>query len=253
MKNFNFATKAFIPFITAGDPDLATSRELILRMQKAGADLIEIGLPFSDPVAEGPIIQRATMRALANGVTTDAIFDMLRSIKSEVTVPLAIMTYINPIFTYGAAKFMEQCNETGVCAIIVPDLPYEEKHEIYEECAAHNIKLISLIALTSEARLAKIAKEAEGFLYCVSSLGVTGVRDTLTTDIGAIISKVKQITDVPCMIGFGISTPQQAKQMSEISDGVIVGSAIVKIIEEHGINSPDYVEEYVRVMKNAIR
>lgn len=253
MKHFNFENKAFIPFITAGDPDIETTKELIITMQKAGADLIEIGIPFSDPVAEGLTIQQSTLRALTKGITTDDIFEMLKSIKDKITVPIALMTYINPIFTYGAEKFMKHCKEVGVSAVIVPDMPFEEKNEIYDECKAHDIKLISLIAITSKERLEKIAKEAEGFLYCVSSLGVTGVRSNLTNDIGKIIKQVKSYSDVPCMIGFGISTPEQAKQMSEISDGVIVGSAIVKIIEKYGINSPKHVEEYIRVMKNAIQ
>ncbi|ONI45987.1 tryptophan synthase subunit alpha [Candidatus Epulonipiscioides gigas] len=253
MKHFNFKNKAFIPFITAGDPDIETTKELIITMQKAGADLIEIGIPFSDPVAEGLTIQQSTLRALTKGITTDDIFEMLKSIKDKITIPIALMTYINPIFTYGTEKFMKHCKEVGVSAVIVPDMPFEEKNEIYDECKAQDIKLISLIAITSKERLEKIAKEAEGFLYCVSSLGVTGVRSNLTNDIGQIIKQVKSYSDVPCMIGFGISTPEQAKQMSEISDGVIVGSAIVKIIEKYGINSPKHVEEYIRVMKNAIQ
>ncbi len=247
-----FKNKAFIGFITAGDPDLETTAKLIEAMQTAQADLIEIGIPFSDPVAEGPVIEAASVRALANGTTTDKIFDMLEHIKPQVTIPLAIMTYINPVFTYGATKFIKRCSDAGIACIIVPDLPYEEKHEILPICNQYDIKLISLIAPTSEARLEKIAQQAEGFLYCVSSKGVTGMRETITTNIGELIQKVKQIKDIPCMVGFGISTPAQAKQMAAISDGVIVGSAIVDIISVHGTKSPEHVAAYVKDMKDAI-
>ncbi len=223
----------------------------ILAMQTAGADLIEIGIPFSDPVAEGETIQKATLRALEVGTTTDKIFDMLAQIKNEVTIPLAIMTYINPVFTYGADKFMKKCSEVGVTSVIIPDLPFEEKHEIYADCNRHNIKLISLIALTSQNRLQKIATEAEGFLYCVSSMGVTGVRTTINTDIGDIIKQVKTYTDIPCLVGFGISTPEQAREIAKISDGVIVGSAIVKIVEQYGVNCVSHVQDFVHKMKQA--
>ncbi|OON97723.1 MAG: tryptophan synthase subunit alpha [Candidatus Epulonipiscioides saccharophilum] len=252
MKNFQFKSKAFIPFITAGDPNIDTSKELILKMQDAGADLIEIGIPFSDPVADGPTIQRAIMRALKNGITTDDIFNMLDSIKDEVKILLAIMTYVDPILSYGSAEFIKRCSEVNIRAIIVPNMSIEQRNKIYSDCQTYNVRLISFLLPTSSEDLENIATSAEGFLYCVSSLGVTGVRSNLNTNIGSLISQVKKFSDIPCMIGFGISTPEQAKQMSEISDGVIVGSAIVKIIEEQGINSPHYVEEYVREIKNAI-
>ncbi|OOB79985.1 MAG: tryptophan synthase subunit alpha [Epulopiscium sp. Nuni2H_MBin003] len=245
-----FDTKAFIAFITAGDPDIETTKKLIYAIQRGGADLIEIGIPFSDPVAEGVTIQDASMRALATGTTTDKIFDMLEEI--EVTIPIALMTYINPIFTYGVAKFMSRCKKAGVSSIIVPDLPFEEKSEIYDDCNKYGIKLISLIAPTSEKRLQKIVTEAEGFLYCVSSLGVTGVRSNINSKISELILQARQYSDIPCMIGFGISTPEQAKSMADISDGVIVGSAIVKIVEKYGVDSCEHVENYVRTMKNAI-
>ena len=244
--------KAFIPFVTAGDPDLDTTQQLILAMAHAGADLIEIGIPFSDPVAEGIVIQKADERALASGTTTDKIFDLVKQVRKSTDVPLALMTYMNPIFVYGSDKFMRNCDEAGIDAVIVPDLPFEEKDELLASCEKYNIDLISLIAPTSKERIATIAKEAQGFVYCVSSLGVTGVRSEITTDIGEMVSLVKSAKDIPCAIGFGISTPEQAKAMAQHADGVIVGSAIVRMIEEHGKDSVEIVREYVKEMKAAI-
>ena len=244
--------KAFIPFVTAGDPTLDTTREIILAMQEAGADLIEIGIPFSDPVAEGPVIQEADIRALSGGTTTDKIFDMVKGISDEHRIPVAFMTYINPIYVYGVEKFAKRTKECGVAGVIVPDVPFEEREEIRETFASYGLTVISMVAPTSAERVKMIAKEAEGFLYCVSSLGVTGVRTEISTDIAGLIAMVKEVKDIPCAIGFGISTPEQAKKMAGISDGAIVGSAIVKIIAEHGENSVPYVRDYVASMKQAV-
>jgi len=245
--------KAFIPFVTAGDPNLDLTEQLVLSMAEAGADLIELGIPFSDPVAEGTVIQQADERALTAGTTTDGIFEMVRRLREKTDVPLAFMTYVNPIFVYGAERFMKNCQECGVDAVIVPDVPFEEKEELAPACRAHDVKLISLIAPTSEARIGQIASEAEGFVYCVSSLGVTGVRSQITTDISRMITQVKAVRDIPCAIGFGISTPDQAREMAAIADGAIVGSAIVKLVAQYGINSVEPVAEYVRKMKQAVR
>lgn len=245
--------KAFIGFITGGDPDLETTEQLIYAMVEGGADIIEIGIPFSDPIAEGPVIQAASARALEAGCTTDKLFDLVKKVRATVTIPLLFMTYVNPIFTYGKEKFMSKCNECGINGVIVPDLPFEEKEELSNYCEKFNIDLISLIAPTSKERITMIAKEAKGFIYCVSSLGVTGVRSEITTDIGAMTSLVREATDTPCAIGFGISTPEQAKKMSMDADGVIVGSAIVKIVAEHGRNAANPVKEFVQSMKSAIR
>lgn len=245
--------KAFIPFLTAGDPDLETTEQLILAMAEAGADLIEIGIPFSDPIAEGPVIQEADIRALAGGTTTDGIFEMVARVRTASQVPLALMTYMNPVYTYGVERFMTRCQEVGIDALIVPDVPYEEKAELAGECQAHDVDLISMVAPTSQERAKMIAAEAEGFLYCVSSLGVTGVRSELSTAIGELIAQVKQVKDIPCAIGFGIATPEQAQEMAAISDGAIVGSAVVRLIAEHGRESVPYVTEYVRQMKAAVR
>ncbi|MBO5487190.1 MAG: tryptophan synthase subunit alpha [Eubacterium sp.] len=244
--------KAFIPFVTAGDPNLDTTKEILLAMQEAGADLIEIGIPFSDPVAEGPVIQEADLRALESGTTTDKIFDMVSSIQEQLTVPVVFMTYINPIYVYGTEKFAKRASECGVAGVIVPDVPFEERGEIQEIFKQFDMAVISMIAPTSSDRVKMIAREAEGFVYCVSSLGVTGVRTELSTEISSLIQDVKSVKDIPCAIGFGISTPEQAKTMAAISDGAIVGSAIVKIVEEHGRDSVSYVKEYVKKMKEAV-
>lgn len=244
--------KAFIPFITAGDPTLAITEKLIHEMSRAGADLIELGIPFSDPIAEGPVIQNADVRALESGTTTDKIFDMVKRVRETNDVPLAFMTYVNPIFSYGPERFMENCREAGVCAVIVPDLPFEERHELLPFCKNNGVTLISMIAPTSKERIRMIAKEAEGFIYCVSSMGVTGMRKTLGNDAEEMVRLVKEVKDIPCAIGFGISNPEQAKKMAAISDGVIVGSAIVKIIEDYGTDCVPHVVKFVREMKQAI-
>ena len=245
--------KAFIPFITCGDPDLETTAAVVRAAAANGADLIELGSPFSDPTAEGPVIQGANLRALNGGVTTDKIFDLVRNLRRDVEVPMVFMTYANVVFSYGSERFISTCREIGIDGLILPDVPYEEKEEFLPICRRYGVDLISLIAPTSEDRIAMIAREAEGFLYIVSSLGVTGVRSEIRTDLGAIVETVRQNTDIPCAIGFGISTPEQAAKMAGISDGAIVGSAIVRLIGEHGKDAPEYVGEYVKRMKEALR
>ena len=245
--------KAFIPFITCGDPDLETTAKIVREMAKNGADLIELGIPFSDPTAEGPVIQAANIRALANNVTTDDIFDLVVDLRRDVTVPMVFMTYANVVFSYGADKFISKCAEIGIDGLILPDIPYEEKGEFDGICEKHGVDLISLIAPTSKERIAMIAKEAKGFIYIVSSLGVTGVRNEITTDIAALVKTVRENTDTPCAVGFGISTPQQAANMAAKADGVIVGSAIVKIAAQYGRESAKPIGEYVKSMKDAIR
>ncbi len=245
--------KAFIPFITCGDPDLETTAKIVREAVANGADLIELGIPFSDPTAEGPVIQGANIRALKGGVTTDKVFDLVRELRKDVTVPMVFMTYSNVVFSYGAEKFISTCKEIGINGLILPDLPYEEKEEFLPQCKKYGVDLISLIAPTSENRIAMIAKEADGFIYLVSSLGVTGTRSEISTDLKSIVDVIRQNTSVPCAIGFGISTPEQAKKMADIADGAIVGSAIIKIIEQYGKDAPKYVGEYVKSMKDAVR
>lgn len=244
--------KAFIPFITSGDPSLEVTEQLVYAMEEAGADLIELGIPFSDPTAEGPVIQGANIRALAGGVTTDKIFDMVRKIRKNTSIPMVFMTYANVVFSYGTERFVKTAAEIGMDGIILPDVPYEEKEEFDDICLKYGLDFISLIAPTSHDRITRIAKDAHGFVYCVSSMGVTGVRKEITTDLKGMVSLVRGAADVPCAIGFGISTPEQAKKMAEVSDGAIVGSAIVKICEKYGKDCVPYVKEYVKSMKSAL-
>ena len=245
--------KAFIPFVTCGDPSLEVTEQLVYAMEEAGADLIELGIPFSDPTAEGPVIQEENERALAEGCTTDKIFDMLKRAKEKITVPMVFLTYVNPIFTYGKERFMKQCVESGIDGLIVPDMPYEEREELAPACEKYGVDIIPLIAPTSHDRIRMIAKEASGFVYCVSSLGVTGTRSSITTDIGAMVKLVKEENDIPCAVGFGISTPEQAAKMCQSADGAIVGSAIVKLCEKYGKDCVPYVAEYVKSMVEACK
>ncbi len=244
--------KAFIGFLTAGDPNFDASFDNIMAMVKAGADLIEIGIPFSDPIAEGVVIQEADVRALKGGMTTDRAFELAAKIRAETDIPLVFMTYLNPVFKYGYGRFFAKCAEIGVDGLICPDMPFEEKSEADAAAKAHDISVISMIAPTSEARIKAIAESAEGFLYIVSSLGVTGVRSEIKTDLASIMDSVRKYAKVPAAIGFGISTPEQAKKMSQLADGVIVGSAIVRLIEKHGGKAADEIYKYVKSMKDAI-
>ena len=255
--------KAFIPFVTCGDPDLETTEAIVKAMAEAGADIIELGIPFSDPTAEGPVIQAANIRALSGGVTTDKVFELAAKLSKEIDVPLVFMTYANVVYSYhsnketgiegGTEEFVKRMAECGVSGLILPDVPYEEKADFAPICRKYGVDFISLIAPTSHDRIRMIAKEAEGFVYCVSSLGVTGVRSKITTDIGAMVREVRSVSDIPVAIGFGISTPEQAAEMAGLSDGAIVGSAIVKLVEANGRDAAASVADYVRSMKAAIQ
>lgn len=245
--------KAFIPFITCGDPTLDVTEEAVVAMAEAGADLIELGIPFSDPTAEGPVIQEANIRALSNHVTTDDVFDLVARLRGRgVKIPMVFMTYSNVLFSYGLERFAAAAAKAGIDGVILPDVPHEEKPEFAEPLAAEGLELVSLIAPTSHERIREIASDAAGFVYCVSSLGVTGVRSQITTDIAAMVGLVREATDVPCAVGFGISTPEQAANMAAKSDGAIVGSAIIKILAEHGAEAVPYVADYVRAMAEAV-
>ncbi len=245
--------KAFIPFLTAGDPSAEKTVEFILQMEAAGADLIELGIPFSDPTAEGEVIQNANVRALKAGITTDGVFEIVRQVRMRTQIPLVFLTYLNPVFHYGYDAFLERCRELGVDGIICPDLPFEEKHEFSDVAKRYGVDVISLIAPTSDERIQMIAREAEGYIYVISSKGVTGVRGEITTDIGKIVQSIREVTDIPCAVGFGISRPEQAARMAALSDGAIVGSAIVKLIERYGEEAAPYIREYVKKMKDALR
>lgn len=245
--------KAFIAFLTAGDPGADKTVEYIFAMEQAGADLIEIGIPFSDPTAEGVVIQDANIRALSGGMTTDGVFEIVRRVREKSRIPLVLLTYINPVFRYGYDLFFKKCQRLGVDGIVIPDLPFEEKGEIGEIAESYGVDVISLVAPTSERRIQTIAKEAKGFLYVVSSMGVTGMRSEIDTDLAGMMKSIRAVTSLPAAIGFGINTPAQAKQMAEISDGVIVGSAIVKIIEQYGANATKALQDYVFAMKQSLK
>ncbi|HBV82563.1 MAG: tryptophan synthase subunit alpha [Lachnospiraceae bacterium] len=244
--------KAFIVFVTGGDPDIETTEALIPQMSAAGVDLIEIGIPFSDPIAEGVIIQAADERALKAGTTTDKLFDMVKHVRKKVDIPLVFMTYINPIYTYGTERFVERCAACGIDGIIVLDVPFEEKEEINGACEAAGIELISMITPTSKERVDMIARQAKGFLYCVSSIGVSKIQNKIKTNIKEMVDNIKQASDIPCVVGFDTATPNQAYEMAAISDGTIVESAIVKIIAQNGKNCIEPVCQYVRDMKAAM-
>lgn len=245
--------KAFIPFITCGDPDLETTGAIVRAMAEAGADLIELGIPFSDPTAEGPVIQEANIRALSGGITTDTIFNFVRELRADVTIPMVFMTYANVVFSYGTEKFISTCRDIGIDGLILPDVPYEEREDFAPTCEKYGLELISMIAPTSEGRIAAIARDAKGFIYVVSSLGVTGVRSKITTDVDAIVRRIRENTSTPCAVGFGISTPEQARTMTHLADGAIVGSAIVRLAAQYGRDAAGPIGEYVRTMKNALR
>lgn len=245
--------KAFIPFITCGDPTLDVTEKAVLAMVDAGADLIELGIPFSDPTAEGPVIQEANLRALKNKVTTDDVFSLVERLRAKTDVPMVFMTYANVIFSYGIERFAHRAAEVGMDGLILPDVPHEEKPEFSEPFAAEGLDLVSLIAPTSHDRIREIASDAAGFVYVVSSLGVTGVRSKITTDIPAMVKLIREANpDIPCAVGFGISTPEQAADMASKSDGAIVGSAIIKILAKYGEDAVPYVHEYVKSMADAV-
>lgn len=244
--------KAFIPFITAGDPSLDKTVEYVLKMAEAGADIIEIGIPFSDPTAEGVVIQNANIRALQNGFKMEDLFSAVARIREKTDIPLVFMTYINPVFHYGYEAFFAKCQSLGVNGFISPDVPYEEKNEITDVAQKYGVDVISMVSPTSDERIERIAQEAKGFVYVVSSMGVTGVRSRIATDLDRIVTQIRKATDVPCAIGFGISTPEQARQMAKTADGAIVGSAIVRIVEQYGADAAQPLYEYVKEMKEAV-
>lgn len=244
--------KAFIAFLTAGDPIMEKTVEYILELEKAGASLVEIGIPFSDPMAEGPVIQEANIRALANGMTTDKVFEIVKEVRKVSNIPICLMTYLNPVFHFGYDNFFKKCQEVCVDGIIIPDCPYEESKEVSDVCYQYGVDLISMIAPTSKDRTLEIASKAKGFIYLVSSMGVTGMRSNIVTDIEGIVESIKSVTDTPVAVGFGINNPQQVKHFGNIADGVIVGSAIVNIIKEHGKNAHQPLFDYVKSLTDEL-
>ncbi|MCL2137085.1 MAG: tryptophan synthase subunit alpha [Coriobacteriia bacterium] len=245
--------KAFIAYLMAGDPSLDATAGFMLAAQEAGADLLEVGIPFSDPIAEGEVIQAASIRALEAGARLDGIFDMVFSTKEKMHIPVVFMTYLNPVFVYGYERFLARCAEIGVCGLIIPDLPFEEQLEVKTVADGFGVEIVTLIAPTSSERISRIAQHAEGFIYLVSSMGVTGMRSEISTDVAAIYRNIRRYTDIPVAVGFGIAQPEQAKEYSKIADGVIVGSAIVDIIAKQGANAIQAVYDYIREMQQSIR
>lgn len=238
--------KAFIPFVTAGDPTIADTEKFILTLDKAGASVIEIGIPFSDPVADGDVIQGANIRALKNNTTTKEVFDMCARLKGKIKAPLVFLTYHNPVFVYGYDKFFSSCKECGVDGVIIPDCPFEE-HGDYEPIATkYGVTNITLVAPSSENRIQKIVQNSKGFIYLVSTSGITGVRTEIQSDLKSRYDEIRKYTKTPIAVGFGIATPDQAKAVSQVADGVIVGSAIVKIIEENGAKSNPVLDKYAK-------
>lgn len=253
IKNAFDHKKAFIGFLTAGDPTLDKTEEFVMEMVDAGAGLIELGIPFTDPIADGPVIQEANIRALEAGCTTDKIFDMVASLRKKTDVPIVFLGYLNTMFVYGYEKFCKRCQECGVDGLIVPDLPYEEKDELAPIAKAYDVDVITMIAPTSKQRIEMLAKEATGFIYVVSSMGVTGARSEIKTDLAEIVEVIRGVTDTPAAIGFGINTKEQVAKYSAIADGAIVGSAIVKIIAQYGENAGKKLHEYVEEMVSGLQ
>ena len=253
IKDAFFNKKAFIAYLMAGDPNLGASADYILTAQEAGAGMVEIGIPFSDPIAEGEVIQAASMRALAAGTRLDGVFSMVASIKEKMKIPMVFMTYLNPVFAYGYGRFFARCEKIGICGVIIPDLPFEEQEEAKCEAGKYGVEVVTLVAPTSGKRIAQIAKNAEGFIYLVSSMGTTGVRSKVSADISDIVSEIRKHTDIPVAVGFGISTPEQAREVAQFADGVIVGSAIVRIIAAHGRHCIEPVQQFAKSIKAACR
>lgn len=245
---------ALITFISAGVPDLFTTKELIIEMEDKGVDIVEIGIPNSRPIADGPVIAEASRRALENGVKISKIMSMVEELREETEIPLVYLVYFNSVFAYGIDRFAAKCKEIGIDGILIPDLPIEERGEILEACQGNDVYLIPLVTPSSEDRIEEITKDANGFVYCVAVKGVTGTRSTINENIGEYMSKVSKYTDLPKAIGFGISTPEMAKSYKDFAEGVIVGSAIVKKMLE---KKPEQevikdVGEFVYSLKQAI-
>ncbi len=252
--------KAFIPFITAGDPDIGTSYKIAKELIRNGADLIEFGVPYSDPSADGPVIMRADQRALTAGTRLKDVFALSSSISSEFPdIPVVLLLYFNSVFVYGIERFFADCESAGISGVILPDLPLEEKEEAEPQALSHGVYLISMVTPVSEERTARILGQAKGFLYCVASLGVTGERSDFATDFTAYFDRLNALSDIPKCIGFGVSSPEQKASLQPFCDGVIVGSAIVRRIEEgikEGLNSDRLAEKlgaYVRTFTEVTR
>ena len=250
-KAFAKNKKVLIPSITAGDPDLEATKELILAMEEAGAGVIELGIPFSDPVAEGEEMQRSAARALEAGTTTDKIFTMLKELREKTQIPVVLVTYANPIYTYGCEKFFDNCVECGVSGILVPDVPYEEREELLPYCEPRNIALIAIITPNSRDRIAMIAKEAKGYVYAVSYYGVLE-DEVVEAKAVEMVEAVRKVSDVPVAIGLRVRKYDQGKAMGQAADGIVVDCRIADIIEIHGAEGAPNIADYVKRMIAAI-
>jgi len=245
--------KAFIAYITAGDPTLKKTERIVVELEKSGVDLIELGIPFSDPLADGPTIQKASERAISGGANIRSIFKMARSLRKKVRLPLVFMTYYNLVFHHGIKKFIKDSKKIGVDGVIIPDLPPEESKDLIHIAKKNNFSTIFLAAPTStKKRLKDIAKKSKGFIYYVSLTGVTGARERLPKDILTNVHRLKRITKKPVCVGFGISNPRQARNISHLADGIIVGSAIIKVIEKNA-NSKDLYKEVSKFVKSLVK
>ncbi|ABR47295.1 tryptophan synthase, alpha subunit [Alkaliphilus metalliredigens QYMF] len=223
--------KALITYVTAGDPDLETTFDLVLAMEKAGADIIELGIPYSDPLADGPVIQRASQRALNAGANMEAIFELVIKLREKTQIPLVFLVYYNCVFKYGLETFLNRCQEIGIDGLIIPDLPLEERRELQVMMQQYPMDLIPLVAPTSEDRMKEIVQDAEGFIYCVSSTGVTGKRNSLAGNLEGFMQQLRTYTEIPLVIGFGISNSEMMDKLKNICDGFIIGSAVIEKIE----------------------
>lgn len=246
--------KALITFVTAGDPNLNTTKRLVKEMEASGADIIELGIPYSDPIAEGPVIQLANSRALKNSIKIKDIMNMVSEVRKEVKVPLVYLLYYNCILQYGPERFFTDCKDCGIDGVIIPDLPFEERDEIDGVADQFDVNIITLVAPTSRERIEKITRDAKGFLYCVSSLGVTGVRNSFNTDFNEFFSYINKYCNIPKAIGFGISTPEHVRSLRGYSDGLIVGSAIVRQVEKSSSEDEAVknVGSYVKELREAL-
>ncbi|MCZ0702497.1 tryptophan synthase alpha chain [Natronobacillus azotifigens] len=242
--------KAFVPYIMAGDGGLAKLDEQLAFLEQAGATVVELGIPFSDPVADGPTIQEAGIRALKEGVSLQKVLDKLAESKENRDIPIVLMTYINPIYTFGVAEFAKACEESGVDGLIIPDLPLEEESLVVESLRAHDIALIRLAALTSpQARLEEIAKRTEGFLYAVTVTGTTGARIDFSDHVGTYLAQLKEMSKAPVLAGFGVSTPEHVRSLSKHCDGVVVGS---KIVDSLHAGDKQTIETLIAASKNSV-
>lgn len=245
--------KALIGFVTAGDPSLETTEDVIFRMIEGGCDMIEIEIPFSDPVAEGPVIQSANVRAINNEITTDKVFDLVKRVSEQTDVPIVLMAYLNVLFKYGYDKFLEKAEKCGISGVIVPDLPYEEKAELETVADKFGITVLPFVAPATEGRIKTISAEAKGCINAMSTMGYRSKDDMVVSSSAEIVKCVKAVTEVPVVIAVGVETPEDAREYTAYADGIVLNSSIIELIEKYGEQAPEAVYDYVKSVKNAIK